>query len=215
SARNTLIHMWEKSVQYLKKMGSVILVASIIIWALCYFPTHNSETDQIDAQIAQTEENIMLSAEQKEEKIAQLELDRAVAHSENSYIGTLGKFIEPVVRPLGFNWKMGVSILSGAAAKEIVVSSLGVLYHADLNADEESEDLKYALQMHRNDTELPITPLVAFGFMVFVLLYFPCVAAITAIAKEAGWKWAGFNILYTTTIAWIVSFLIYQIGSLF
>lgn len=215
SARNTLIHMWEKSVQYLKKMGSVILVASIIIWALCYFPTHNSETDQIDAQIVQTEENIMLSAEQKEEKIAQLELDRAVAHSENSYIGTLGKFIEPVVRPLGFNWKMGVSILSGAAAKEIVVSSLGVLYHADLNADEESEDLKYALQMHRNDTELPITPLVAFGFMVFVLLYFPCVAAITAIAKEAGWKWAGFNVLYTTTVAWIVSFLIYQIGSLF
>lgn len=215
SAQNILLHMWEKAVQYLKKMGSVILVASIIIWALCYFPTHNSITDQLDEQIASVESNSNMTEEQKDSTLAELKLNRAAAQSEHSYIGQLGKFIEPVVRPLGFNWKMGVSILTGAAAKEIVVSSLGVLYHADLSADEKSEDLKIALQSHSNDSDMPLTPLVAFGFMIFVLLYFPCVASITAIAKEAGWKWAGFSIIYTTTVAWIVTFLIHQIGMLF
>lgn len=215
TARNTLIHMWEKAVQYLKKMGSVILVSSIIIWALCYFPTHNKETDRIDAQIEQTSADNRLTEETKEAQLAALEIDRAAAQSENSYLGQIGKFIEPAVRPLGFNWKMGVSILTGAAAKEIIVSSMGVLYHADLNADENSDGLKTALQNHKDDTETPITPLVAFCFMLFVLLYFPCMAAVTAIAKESNWKWAGFSILYTTTVAWTITFIVYQVGCLF
>lgn len=215
TARNTLIHMWEKAVQYLKKMGSVILVSSIIIWALCYFPTHNKETDRIDAQIEQTAADNRLTEETKEAQLAALEIDRAAAQSENSYLGQIGKFIEPAVRPLGFNWKMGVSILTGAAAKEIIVSSMGVLYHTDLSADENSDGLKTALQNHRSDTDTPITPLIAFCFMLFVLLYFPCMAAVTAIAKESNWKWAGFSILYTTTVAWIVTFIVYQVGSLF
>lgn len=215
TAKNTLIHMWEKAVQYLKKMGSVILVSSIIIWALCYFPTHNKETDRIDEQIALTESNTSLTEEVKQGELATLQIDRAAAQSENSYLGQIGKFIEPAVRPLGFNWKMGVSILTGAAAKEIIVSSMGVLYHADLNADENSDGLKTALQNHANDPTAPLTPLVAFGFMIFVLLCFPCMAAVTAIAKESNWTWAGFSILYTTTVAWIVSFIIHQVGSLF
>lgn len=215
TAKNTLIHMWEKAVQYLKKMGSVILVSSIIIWALSYFPTHNQATDQIDAQIALVEKNDSLTEEAKENQLNALEIDRAAAQSEHSYLGQIGKFIEPAVRPLGFNWKMGVSILTGAAAKEIIVSSMGVLYHADLNADENSDGLKTALQNHANDPETPLTPLVAFGFMIFVLLCFPCMAAVTAIGKESNWKWAGFSILYTTTVAWIVSFIIHQVGSLF
>ena len=204
SARNTLIHMWEKAVQYLKKMGTVILVASIFIWSLEYFPTHNSETEKIDAQIEQTTD---------EEQLAQLKIDRAAAQSEYSYIGMIGKAIEPIFRPLGFDWKMGVSILSGAAAKEIIVSSMGVLYHAEVDADEESEGLKSALKAHSTDPEHPITPLIAFVFMLFVLLYFPCIAAVTAIAKESNWKWALFSIGYTTTVAWVVCFLVYQIGS--
>ena len=215
TARNTLLHMWEKAVQYLKKMGSVILVASVIIWALCYFPTHNEETDKVDALVEATESDASLSQEEKETKLGELELSRASAQKENSYIGQMGKFIEPVVRPLGFDWKMGVSILTGAAAKEIIVSSLGVLYHADLSADEESEGLKTALAAHRDSDGNPITPLVAFGFMVFVLLYYPCVAAVTAIAKESNRKWALFSVVYTTVVAWVVSFIIHQVGQLF
>lgn len=215
SARNTLIHMWEKAVQYLKKMGSVILVASIIIWALCYFPTTNAEMEQIDTQIAQVEANNTLGEKVKQEKINQLEIEKAAAQNKNSYIGQIGKFVEPVVRPLGFDWEMGISILTGAAAKEIVVSSMGILYHADKEADESSQKLVNKLRERRNNPETPITPLVAFGFMVFVLLYYPCIASITAIAKESNWKWAGFSIIYTTSVAWVIAFLIHQIGSLF
>jgi ferrous iron transport protein B len=214
SARNTLIHMWEKAVQYLKKMGSVILVASIIIWALCYFPTRNNETDRIDEQLTQIDASSDLTEDEKEEQRTQLEIDRAAVQSENSYLGKIGKFIEPAIHPLGFNWKMGVSILTGAAAKEIVVSSMGILYHADQEADEESEKLITALRSPQGNDK-PITPLVAYGFMTFILLYFPCIASLTAVAKEANWKWMVFSILYTTSVAWIVSFLIYQIGSMF
>jgi ferrous iron transport protein B len=213
--RNTLLHMWEKAVQYLKKMGTIILVASTIIWMLGYFPQYNEEMEAIDHQIEVVNNDQSLSEESRKNTLAQLEIDKASAQSENSYIGKIGKFIEPFFRPLGFDWKMGVSILSGSAAKEIVVSSLGVLYHADVEADESSERLTAILKSHQNDNQHPITPLVAFGFMLFVLLYYPCVAAVTAIAKESNWKWAAFEVVYTTAVAWIVSFLTYQIGSLF
>lgn len=213
--RNTLLHMWEKAVQYLKKMGTIILVASTIIWMLGYFPQYNEEMEAIDQQIEVVNNDPNLSDESRQNTLAQLEIDKASAQSENSYIGKIGKFIEPFFRPLGFDWKMGVSILSGSAAKEIVVSSLGVLYHADVEADESSERLTAILKSHQNDSQHPITPLVAFGFMLFVLLYYPCVAAVTAIAKESNWKWAAFEVVYTTSVAWIVSFLTYQIGSLF
>jgi ferrous iron transport protein B len=213
--RNTLLHMWEKAVQYLKKMGTIILVASTIIWMLGYFPQYNEEMEAIDHQIEVVNNDQSLSEESRKNTLVQLEIDKASAQSENSYIGRIGKFIEPFFRPLGFDWKMGVSILSGSAAKEIVVSSLGVLYHADVEADESSERLTAILKSHQNDNQHPITPLVAFGFMLFVLLYYPCVAAVTAIAKESNWKWAAFEVVYTTAVAWIVSFLTYQIGSLF
>lgn len=213
--RNTLLHMWEKAVQYLKKMGTIILVASTIIWMLGYFPQYNEEMEAIDHQIEVVNNDQSLSEESRKNTLVQLEINKAAAQSENSYIGRIGKFIEPFFRPLGFDWKMGVSILSGSAAKEIVVSSLGVLYHADVEADESSERLTAILKSHQNDSQHPITPLVAFGFMLFVLLYYPCVAAVTAIAKESNWKWAAFEVVYTTAVAWIVSFLTYQIGSLF
>ena len=216
STRNVLVHMWDKSVQYLKKMGSVILVASIIIWLLNYFPTTNSKMEAIDKQIAQTEQSVNIDEESKLEIIAQLEIDKAAAQSEYSYIGRIGKFIAPVVQPLGFDWQMGVSLLTGLAAKEIIVSSMGILYNADTEADENSEKLTTALQTHLGPDGKPfLTPLKAYVYMIFVLLCFPCVAAISAIAKEANWRWAGFTMIYTTSIAWIISFLVYQIGLLF
>ena len=167
-------HTWEKGAQYLRKMGGVIMVASIIIWVLGYYPRPSESMDLAQQQ-------------------------------ENSYIGRIGKAIEPIIEPLGFDWKLGIGILSGVGAKELVVSSLGVLYADDAEADQTTLAQR-----------LPITPLVAYGYMVFILLYFPCVATLAAIRQEAGgWKWAAFAAAYTTILAWIMSFAVYQIGGLF
>ena len=167
-------HTWEKGAQYLRKMGGIIMVASIVIWALGYYPNHD-------------------------------EYESVTEQQENSYIGRIGKAMEPVIEPLGFDWKLGIGILSGVGAKELVVSTLGVLYADDAEADAASLGER-----------IPITPLVAFGYMVFVLIYFPCIATLAAIKGESGsWKWAVFAGLYTTALAWLMSFAIYQIGGLF
>lgn len=169
-------HTWEKGKQYLKKMGGIILVASIIIWFLGYYPNHN------DYKTAQEQQ-------------------------ENSYIGMIGKTVEPLMRPMGFDWKLDVGLISGAGAKELVASSIGVLYADNEEADESSLSQKMI-----NDG---ITPLTAFCYLVFVLIYFPCIATIAAIKNESGsWKWAFFAACYTTVLAWIVSFITYQIGIL-
>ena len=166
-------HTWEKGRLYLKKMGGIIMVASIIIWFLGYYPNHDAYST-------------------------------AAQQQENSYIGKIGKAIEPVIEPLGFDWKMGVGLITGAGAKELVVSTLGVLYAND--GDIESSELA---------GRLPITPLVAFCYMLFSLIYFPCIAVIAAIKGETGkWKWAIFTSVYTTALAWILSFLVYRIGLL-
>jgi len=217
--RNTTIHMWHKGSQYLKKMGTVILFASIIIWAMGYYPRQVEYSKNYDALLTQVETNSTLTESQKEEKAGQIELSKEEERQEKSYIGKMGHFIEPVIRPLGFDWKIGMSIITGMAAKEIVVSSMGVLYNASMNADENSQSLKEKLQ-EQTFTSGPrvgqkvFSPLVAFALMVFVLIYFPCVAVIAAIKKEASWKWAIFTMVYTTAIAWIAAFAIYQTGSL-
>ena len=174
TAKSVLRHTWEKGAQYLKKMGGIIMIASVIIWFLGYYPNHDAYSKTAEQQ-------------------------------ENSYIGQIGKAIEPVIEPLGFDWKMGVGILSGIGAKELVVSTLGVLYTNDDGI--ESVDLA---------DRIPITPLVAYGYMLFVLIYFPCIATVAAIKNESGsWKWAAFTICYTTLLAWIVAFLVHQVGGIF
>ena len=180
-------HTWEKGKQYLKKMGGIILVASIIVWALGYFP-HN---DQLDNQ----------------------------AQQEQSYIGRIGKAIEPVFRPQGFDWKLDVGLLAGVGAKEIVASTMGVLYSNDSSVaesnDTDNDTAKYT-RLRRQMLSDGITPLAAYSYLLFVLLYFPCVATIAAIKNESGsWKWALFGALYTTALAWIVSAAVYQVGQLF
>jgi ferrous iron transport protein B len=214
--KNTSIHMWFKARQYLKKMSNVILLASIIIWALGYFPRDVHYSTNYDAKRQTIAANAGLTATQKEEGLNKIKLEQQSEKQEKSYIGQLGHAIEPVISPLGYDWKMGVSLLTGLAAKEVVVSSMGVLYQAD----DESGTLKDKLidQRHTSGPEIGqkvFTPLVAFGFMLFILIYFPCVAAVAAIKKEAGWKWAAFTIVYTTALAWLLAFLTYQIGSLF
>lgn len=218
--RNTTIHMWHKGSQYLKKMGTVILFASILIWALGYYPRQVAYSRDYDSLLVQVKADQTLTEAQKAKQSEQLVLLQEEERQEQSYIGKMGHFIEPVITPLGFDWKIGMSIITGMAAKEIVVSSMGVLYQASLHADENSQSLKEKLQ-EQTYTSGPKTgqkvfsPLVAFGLMVFVLIYFPCVAVVAAIKKEANWKWATFTSVYTTVIAWIAAFAVYQIGSLF
>lgn len=217
--RNAVIHMWDKSVQYLKKMGTVILLATIIIWALEYFPQHSPQIDRYTAQMEQVQADTTLADADREAQLAQLSLDRSLVQTENSYLGRVGKMIAPVFRPLGFDWKMSVSLLTGFAAKEIVVSSMGVLYHADTDADEHSSALQSSIQAQTWTSgklagQKVFTPLVAYAFMIFILLYVPCVATVSAVFKEAGGKWAAFSVIFNTSVAWLVDFLIYQIGML-
>ena len=218
--RNTTMHMWFKAKQYLHKMGSVILVASVLIWALGYFPTNVEYSKDYNSEIAALEQDMQLSEADKSIQINNLIVDQESERQEFSYIGRLGHAIEPVIEPLGFDWKMGVSIVTGLAAKEIVVSTMGVLYHADMDASEESETLKNNIKEQKHHTgvlkgQKVFTPLASIAFMLFILIYFPCVAVIAAIKKEANWGWAIFTMVYTTALAWLVAFATYQIGSLF
>ena len=218
--KNTSLHMWHKGQQYLKKMGNVILLASILIWALGYFPRHITYSTNYDAQIVKVQSDNQLPTVEKEGKVAQLKVSRESERQEKSYIGQLGHAIVPIISPLGFDWKMGVSIITGLAAKEIVVSTMGILYQADLKSDENSGSLKEKLitQTHNNGEwkgKKVFSPLASYCFMLFVLIYFPCVAVIAAIKKESSWGWAIFTMVYTTAIAWLVAFATFQIGSLF
>lgn len=218
--RNTTIHMWFKASQYIKKMGSVILFASILIWALGYFPRNVEYSQNYDALINTIQSDTLLVDSVKNERISVIEVQKESERQEKSYIGQMGHAIEPIIKPLGFDWKLGVSIISGLAAKEIVISTMGVLYQADKHADENSTTLKEKLQQQTYASgefkgQKVFTPLVAFNMMLFILIYFPCVAVIAAIKKESNWKWAMFTAVYTTAMAWLVSFAVFQIGSLF
>ncbi len=191
TAKATIRHMWSKAEQYLRKMGGVILVASVIIWFLSYFP-----------RPAESYERELTPHEQMEQQ-------------SNSYLGKIGQALTPLVEPLGFNWKVTTSLLSGTAAKELVVSTLGVLYSE--NDSDETLTLSQRISQPNPATGTPdFTPLVALTFMVFVLLYIPCIASVVAVIKESGsWKWGAFTVIYNTCVAWIVAFIVYQIGSLF
>ena len=159
-ARNTAAHIWERVADYLQKICTVILWASIIIWALEYFPTQD------------------------------------LGDLEHSYLASIGQFISPILEPLGFDWKMSVCLITGLPAKEAIVSTLAILYGGDI-------------------TSAGFTPLTAFAFMLFVLLYFPCVATIATLRREAGPTWAWFTVVHSLLLAWLVSFAVFQIGSLF
>lgn len=229
--KSTIRHMWHKGEQYLKKMGGIILIASVIIWFLGYYPRHSSYYEQqfIDIEYANqkfetlleyiTSENSYYELEEKLElEIKAIQEKEHRLRQEESLIGRMGHAIEPLIRPLGFDWKMGISILSGVAAKEIVVSTIGVLYNTpDVENENGTKNLIESLKEDKYEDGTPVyTPLVALSFLIFILIYFPCVAVIAAIKKEAGsWKWALFTVVYTTGLAWIASFLVYNIGGLF
>ncbi|MEN8156958.1 MAG: ferrous iron transport protein B [Bacteroidota bacterium] len=205
-------HMWGKGVYYLKKMGGVILVASVAIWALGYFPRNVEYSKDYDG---------LIELEQKSENITRLQVEKEAERQEHSLIGRLGLAIEPVIAPLGFDWKMGIALVTGFAAKEIVVSTMGVLYQANENAPPDETTSLQSRLMEQVYTSGPrsgervFTPLVGISFLIFVLFYLPCIAVIAAVGRESGsWKWAAFVLFYTTALAWLASFAVFQVGSL-
>ena len=211
TAKSVLRHTWEKGKQYLQKMSGVILIFSIVIWFLGYFPNHNA-------------------------------YDSVKEQQENSYIGYIGKTMEPILEPLGFDWRMGVGIVAGVGAKELVVSTLGVMYAPEepvatagtssskiadevagvtsgetaLDASTETVDMNFGETRLQKALQRSITPAAALAYMVFILLYFPCIATFIAIRRESGsWKWAIFTAVYTIVLAWLVSFIVYHLAMLF
>ncbi len=216
--KSLLIHMWERSKMFLRKMGGVILIGSILVWALSAFPRQPASVDRFEGEAAGIEQEYAgamenASSEQRreeirkerEERLRAVNRERDFEQAENSYMGRIGKMLAPVFAPLGIDWRGGVALLTGFVAKEIVVSTLGILHAVEDEAD--------ALQAALRASEM--SPLSALSMMVFVLLYIPCLATVTAIRRETGSvAWMVFDILYSTLIAWMMAFIVYQAGRL-
>jgi ferrous iron transport protein B len=211
--KSLLIHMWDRSVIFLRKMGGVILVGSMVVWFLGAFPRHAVAPALEPAgrgQTALTPYPAELSSAGPRSGHEKEAAEREKLRLERSYLGRLGRVIQPIFAPLGFDWQTSVAVLSGFVAKEIVVSTLGVLYAASSDGNDENEALRLALRASG------MTPLAAYALMAFVLTYVPCLATVGAIRRETNsWKWTGFSIAYTLTLAWVVAFVIYQGGRLF
>jgi ferrous iron transport protein B len=197
--------MWDKASQYFKKIGGTILIAVVIIWALEYFP-RSKENHQ------QEKGNLGTNATPDWHIQSQI---------EHSYLGIIGHAIEPVIRPLGFDWRMGICLVAGIPAKEIVVSTMGVLYETGKDNSKSRELLPEVLKSEVYFSgprmgEKVFNRAVALSFLVFVLLYFPCIAVIATIKRESGsWRWALFTVFYTTAFAWIMAFITYNIALYF
>ena len=217
--KSLLIHMWDRGKVFLKKMTGIILFGSVIVWILSTFPLNVEYSMDYEAKIAEiksmtnqpantmeTQENSSTIAN-KESEIARLKNARRAEKVEKSYMGAIGKFLAPIFKPIGVDWRGSVALLSGFVAKEIVVSTLAVLHSVDRS--QKRDALKTAL--HSSG----MTPLSALAMMLFVLLYLPCIATVAAISRETGsFRWMAFSILYSTSVAWIVAFMVYQGGKL-
>ncbi len=206
--KGVLVHMWERTFQYIKKAGTVILALSIIIWILFTFP--KLDMQEYDREILDLEqqyqenlisENIYISS------IGKIKAQMASDQLEYSSAGRVGHFLEPVFAPLGFDWRLSLASLTGIAGKEVVVSTLGTVFSLSETSKDPSE-----LQTNiRNSYH----PLVGYNFMLFSLLYFPCIAALAVFRKEAGTKEMFFQAIFTLVLAWVVSFAVFQIGRIF
>lgn len=197
----TLRHMWERSEQYLRKIGGLILVAAVVVWFLSYYPHGGGSVAGNGVKMTPATSQMAYEAD------SQSVIEEVLPQAESSYLGRIGKFCEPVMEPLGLDWRAGVAVVSGAVAKEIIISTLSVLYAVD----EDAEDT--ATLSSRMLSSGVYSRAAALAFIVFVLLYFPCMATIATIAREAGgWKWALFAVVYNTLLAWVLAFVVYHIG---
>jgi ferrous iron transport protein B len=210
--KGILIHTWERAWMYVKKAGTIILAISIIMWFLFTFPVIGDEDYSQDYQsqleaLQQSFASKEITEGQYQDQAAAIEAEMAAEKLEFSAAGRMGKFMEPVFKPLGFDWKLVVASISGVAAKEVIVSSLGTLFSIG-GADESSEGLQERLKGNYH-------PLVGYNFMLFTLLYFPCMASMAVFRREAGTKEMLFQMGYTLALAWTVALIVYQIGRLF
>jgi ferrous iron transport protein B len=234
--KNTLRHMWERGKEYLKKIGGIVLIAAIIIWALGRFPSETEYLKNYDSiaanihsedaagfrSVGDRDSAALKSLKEKmDAEISTIDQEKDSEHLENSYIGMIGRVIEPVMAPLGFDWKMSVSILAGLAAKEIAVSTLGILYHAEKKTPEISGSLIQKIKEQRYSSgpragQVIFNPVTALAYMAFMLLYIPCIATLVTMRRESGtWKWPAFSALFSISLACVAAFLIQQVGSLF
>ncbi|MCX6254701.1 MAG: ferrous iron transport protein B, partial [Bacteroidia bacterium] len=214
TVRSIFKHVWFRTGLYFKKIGGVILLASIIVWILSNFPRSVTYSRDYSGEIAKVEKT-QLPANEKGLSVTRLNLEQKSEKQGKSFMGIIGHSIEPVMKPLGFDWRLSVSILSGLAAKEVVVSTLAVIFQTDNHSGKASLVEKIQTQQDSSG-RIIFTPLIAFSFMLFILTYFPCIGVVAAIRRESGsWKWAAFTVFYTTGIAWLLSFLVYQVGSMF
>ncbi len=217
--RNVVYHMWDKTQHYLRKIGTIILVGVVIVWALEYFPRESKNTGIIKKEIQAVTQNTTLNQLEKENSLSELEVKLESERLINSYLGRIGKFIEPVMRPLGFDWKMSIALVAGLPAKEIVISTMGVIYQS--TDDGNSVNLQQKLKSEKFETgkskgEIVFTTPTVLAFLIFILIYFPCIGVVVAIKNESeSWKWAAFAVFYTTSLAWITAFMVYNIGNLF
>lgn len=214
SMRTTLTHMWKRGEQYIKKIAGVVLVASVVIWMLGYFPHNESIVKKYDAQIVQIEQ-AGISKNLKTQKIKRVLLQKNADLQANSYLGKIGQFIEPGLKPLGLNWKIGVSLLCGIPAKEIIVSTMSVLYHQeDVEIGKLSEKLRDPVVINGKSSP-GVNKASALALIVFVLLYFPCLATLSSIKAETGsWKWAFFTLGYTSVLAYALAFIFNVLGNI-
>jgi ferrous iron transport protein B len=211
--RSIYKHVRVRTGLYFRKIGGIILLASIIVWILSNFPKTVTYSRDFSLEISEVEKS-KLSDQEKNISVNKLILEQRSEKQSKSFMGIIGHSIEPVMKPLGFDWRLSVSILSGLAAKEVVVSTLGVLFQTDYHYGKVSLVEKIQTQKDTSGRVL-FTPLIAFSFMLFILTYFPCIGVVAAIRRESGsWKWAAFTVFYTTGIAWLLSFTVFQFGTL-
>jgi ferrous iron transport protein B len=206
--RGLLLHMWERSWLFLRKAGTIILGIAILMWALSVWPKPGAEQmERFEQQRAAVEARAEISIEDKKDLLAEIDNAEQEAALEHSVIGQIGKGIAPVLRPLGFDWKVSTAMLGAFAAKEVFVAQMGIV-HAVGDADEETDTL-------RDKLRATYTPLQGFCIMLFCLVSMPCMATVAVTKRETGsWKWALFQLGGLTLLAWALTAVVYQIGSL-
>ena len=230
-AKNSLRHMWDKGSQYLRKMGGIILISAVVIWTLSYYPQNseqlnqqsNTEIEKVESlYMSETQNGVdsFVAAKQRDSSLLLIDRHYSSVQLNNSFLANIGKAIEPFVEPLGFDWKIGVSLTAGIAAKEIIVSTMGILNQLDPDEDG-INNLQNRLLNERHTQgekigEKVYDKAVGLSFLIFTLVYFPCFATVSAIHRESGqFKWMWVTVGYTTALAWILSFIVYNIANQF
>jgi ferrous iron transport protein B len=229
--KTILLHMWDRGSLYIKKVAGIILIFSILIWVLSSYPKsseiENKYSDlinKIKRSYILNENNIINKYGRKSKEfvilnerygteLEKIHIDKRSEEMKFTFIGRFGSVLHPLIKPLGFNWQMGISLTTGLATKEIVVSTMSVIYHS--SEEEKDNGKQKSLREVLKKNEYGITPLVAYTFLLFVLLYVPCIGTVSVIGREAGWRWAIFSIAYQIILAWLVCFIFYNIGLLF